>query len=474
MRKIKPIILAGGVGTRLWPLSRKSYPKQFSKILEKESLLQLSLGRVKSSKNIEFLNPSILTNEDFRFIVREQCNEISIKPDSIIIEPISKNTGPAILAASLLSYEENKDSILLVTPSDHVIKDIKNFHLTIKKGIKSAENGNIVTLGIKPKRPETGYGYIEISDKEKDQAFLVYNFIEKPKLENAKSMINSNKFLWNAGIFLFRSIDMITAFKREFPNLIDYVQNAINRGKNDLDFYRLEFENWSKCDNISVDYAIIEKIKNLVAIPFDSGWNDMGGWDSVLEEKKVDKNGVSCSSNATAIDCKDVLLSSESSSLALVGLGLKNIIAVAMPDAVLVVDKKSSQKVREVVPLLKEKSIKQAEKFPKDYRPWGWFEILSLGDRFQVKRIKVKPGASLSLQSHHHRSEHWVVVKGTARVTLDGNIKILSEGESIYIPLGKQHRLENPGKLSVVLIEIQTGPYLNEDDIIRYEDKYNR
>jgi len=471
---ITPVLLAGGSGTRLWPLSRKSYPKQFSNLIGNASLFQQSALRLVSSDIIEFAPHITMTNFDFRFIVGEQLQGIGINPGPILIEPEGKNTGPAILAASLFAFENDPNAILLVAPSDHVIHNVEAFHEALACGLSAVMQGKIVTFGITPTRPETGYGYLELSEASSGAAVDLLRFVEKPDVELAQEMLDAGRYLWNAGIFMFRALDMIEAFKQYSPENIAPVKSALDTAKSDLDFLRLDPDAWSRCDDISIDYAIMEQAKNLTVVPFSAGWSDLGGWDAVLEEMEHDENGVAASSNAHAIDCKDTLLRSESGSLELVGLGLKDIIAVAMQDAVLVAHKGRAQDVKTVVALLKSTQVSQAEKFPKDHRPWGWFETLSISGRFQVKRIFVKPGAALSLQSHHHRSEHWIVVEGTAKVTVDKRVELITEGQSVYIPLGAVHRMENPGKVPMVLIEVQTGTYLGEDDIIRYEDIYAR
>lgn len=474
MSLVVPVLLAGGSGTRLWPLSRKSYPKQFSNIIGDQSLFQQSALRLTSSDKVNFAPHVTMTNSDFRFIVGEQLQSVGISPGPILIEPEGKNTAPAILAASLYAFERDKDAILLVAPSDHAIPDVEAFHGAIAKGIDAVQDGKIVTFGITPRRPETGYGYLELSEPTSGEAVDLVRFVEKPDAFNAQTMLEAGNFLWNSGIFLFSASDIVDAFKLYLPELIEHVQASIDEGTSDLDFWRLDPSAWSKCDDISIDYAIMERASNLVALPFSAGWSDLGGWDAVWDEMERDQNGVAMSANACAIDCKDSLLRSESEGLELVGLGLENILAIAMPDAVLIAHKDRSQDVKHVINKLKSENIMQAETFPKDHRPWGWFETLATRGRFQVKRIFVKPGAALSLQSHHHRSEHWIVVEGTAKVTVGQDVKLVTEGQSVYIPLGAVHRMENPGKVPMVLIEVQTGAYLGEDDIIRYEDVYAR
>ena len=473
---IYPVLLAGGSGTRLWPLSRKSYPKQFSNLIGKKTLFQFSAKRLMSSDIIEFASHITLTNADFRFIIGEQLQEIGIDPGPILIEPEAKNTAAAILAASIFAHEKDKDAVLLVAPSDHVIPDTAIFHEAIKVGLSHVKNQKIVTFGIKPTHPETGYGYLELSTDPLDDNGTsdIKNFVEKPNLQDAKQMLEAGHYLWNAGIFLFHAQDMMDAFSAYAPETLDLVSQSINEASTDLGFLRLAAEPWSEIEDISIDYAIMEKAQNLVAVPFASKWSDLGGWDAVWSESRPDGSGNVTSETAHAIECSNSLLRSESSGQQVVGIGLNDIMAIAMPDAVLVAPKERAQDVKRAVELLKSKGIAQAEIFPKDYRPWGWFESLALGERFQVKRIRVKPGASLSLQSHKHRSEHWIVVEGTAKVTIDDEVKLVSEGQSIYVPLGAKHRMENPDKLPMVLIEVQIGTYLGEDDIIRYEDVYAR
>ena len=473
---IYPVLLAGGSGTRLWPLSRKSYPKQFSNLIGKKTLFQLSAKRLTSSDIIEFASHITLTNADFRFIIGEQLQEIGIDPGPILIEPEAKNTAAAILAASIFAHEKDKDAVLLVAPSDHVIPDTAIFHGAIKVGLSHVKNQKIVTFGIKPTHPEIGYGYLELSTDPLDDNGTsdIKNFVEKPNLQDAKQMLEAGHYLWNAGIFLFHVQNMIDAFGAYAPETLDLVSKSINEASTDLGFLRLAAEPWSKIKDISIDYAIMEKAQNLVAVPYTSKWSDLGGWDAVWSESKPDPTGNVTSETAHAVECSNSLLRSESSSQQVVGIGLNNIMAIAMPDAVLVAPKERAQDVKKAVELLKSKDIVQAEIFPKDHRPWGWFESLALGDCFQVKRICVKPGAALSLQSHKHRSEHWIVVEGTAKVSIEDEVKLVSEGQSIYVPLGAKHRMENPGSSTMVLIEVQIGSYLGEDDIIRYEDVYAR
>ena len=476
MSEVYPVLLAGGSGTRLWPLSRKSYPKQFSKLLGDTTLFQASAQRLTSSDTLKFAPQITLTNSDFRFIVVEQLQEIGIDPGSILIEPQAKNTASAILAASIFAHEQDDDAVLLVAPSDHVITDAEDFHAAIKAGLSHAKNRKIVTFGIKPTHPETGYGYLQLSNETVDDNGTCYieNFLEKPRLQDAEIMFEAGNYLWNAGIFLFHAQEMIDAFRAYAPETLDHVSQAVKEASIDLGFLRLCKEPWSELQDISIDYAIMEKAQNLVAVPYASKWSDLGGWDAVWSESKTDASGNATSETAHAIECSNSLLRSESANQQIVGIGLTEIMAIATPDAVLVAPKDRAQDVKKAVEFLKSREISQAEAFPKDHRPWGWFESLALGDRFQVKRICVKPGAALSLQSHKHRSEHWIVVEGTAKVTIDDQITLLLEGQSVFVPIGAKHRMENPGDALMVLIEVQIGTYFGEDDIIRYEDVYAR
>ena len=472
MTLITPVLLCGGSGTRLWPLSRKSYPKQFVPLTGEETLFQASAKRL-SGRN--FAEPVVVTGSDFRFIVTEQLQAVGIDPGSILIEPEAKNTAPAILAASLHVTQSDPDGLVLIAPSDHVIPDAAAFRAAVSQGVNAAKEGAIVTFGITPSRPETGYGYLELAETPKGQgATPLTRFVEKPDFETAQSMLEAGNFLWNGGIFLFSAKTMIAAFEALEPQMLAKVRKSYETSEADLGFLRLESMAWSELLDISIDCAIMEQAENVVAVSFADGWSDLGGWDAVWEEAGPDEAGVVTSGPATAIECEGSLLRAEAATQELVGIGLKDVIAVAMPDAVLVADKSRAQDVKKAVEALKAKGAGQATTFPKDHRPWGWFESLAIGGRFQVKRIHVHPGASLSLQSHHHRSEHWIVVEGTAKVTVDDEVKILSENQSVYIPLGAVHRMENPGKVPMVLIEVQTGSYLGEDDIIRYEDVYAR
>jgi mannose-1-phosphate guanylyltransferase / mannose-6-phosphate isomerase len=472
--KIHPVILCGGSGTRLWPLSRQSFPKQFAKVVGDESLFQSSVRRFSGTG---FAAPIIVTGDPFRFIVTEQMAAIEKDPATILIEPEGRNTAPAVLAAALWLHRKDPSSLMLVAPSDHVVSDPVAFRQTVLNAEHRARSGDFVTIGITPTRPETGYGYLELAQGEDPNAETpqkLARFVEKPDEARAVQMVASGRYLWNAGLFLLPVEKTIEVYRSLHPQMVEAVEAALEGAMGDLGFTRLQATAWSNVDDVSIDYAIMEKSTNLAVMPYAKGWSDLGGWDAVWGESHPDDKGNVLSQHATAINCEQTLLRSESEGLEIVGIGLKNIIAVAMNDAVLIADMSQAQKVKEAVAALKAKNSKQATQLPVDHRPWGWFQSLVLGDRFQVKRIVVKPGGVLSLQSHHHRAEHWIVVAGTARVTIDGNVQLISENKSVFIPLGAIHRMENPGKVPMVLIEVQTGTYLGEDDIIRYEDLYAR
>lgn len=469
---ITPVILAGGAGTRLWPLSRKSFPKQFAAFDGDKSLFQQTVTRLSGAG---MARPMVLTSEDFRFIVTEQLGQVGVLPEQVFIEPEGRDTAPAILLAAMAIADTlGEDQLMLVAPSDHLVPNTDAFLSAVHGATADAEAGKIVTFGITPDRPETGYGYLELgSDPVAGQTTPLSRFVEKPDRETAQDMIATGRYLWNAGIFLIKTSTVLAAFAKHAPQLMDPVRAALDGAERDLGFKRIEGAAWAGADKISVDYAIMEKADGLVVMPFPDGWTDLGDWEAV-RWSGADADGLRTSGNATAMDCTDTLLWAEGDSPMLIGLGLQDIIAVTMPDAVLVAHRSRSQDVKKVVDELRAKGAPQADTFQKDHRPWGWFESLVKGPRFQVKRIVVHPGGKLSLQSHNHRAEHWVVVEGTAQVTVGDTETAVFENQSIYVPQGEVHRLENRGKVELTLIEVQTGSYLGEDDIIRHEDVYAR
>jgi len=471
---IHPIVLCGGSGTRLWPLSRRSYPKQFAPLMGVESLFQASVRRLSGPG---FAAPAVVTGDPFRFIVTEQLAAIGHAPQAIVIEPEGRNTAPAVLAAALWLEARDPEALMLVAPSDHVIPDADAFRAAVSAAAPRAAAGDLVTFGIAPTRAETGYGWLELAAGADARAAVpqpLARFVEKPDAARAAEMLAGGRHLWNAGIFLFQARAIVAAYRAHAPGLADAVGRAVAGAKDDLDFLRLDPGAWDGAEAISIDYAIMEKAPNLAVMPYGGEWSDLGGWEAVWHESRPDAAGNVVSDHAMAIDCTGTLLRSESPRQELVGIGLEDIVAIAMPDAVVVARRADSQRVKEAVAALKARQAPQATEFPVDHRPWGWFESLVTGDRFQVKRIVVHPGAALSLQSHHHRAEHWIVVAGTAKVTVGDEVRLLTENQSIYIPLGAVHRMENPGKVPLTLIEVQTGAYLGEDDIVRYDDVYAR
>jgi mannose-1-phosphate guanylyltransferase/mannose-6-phosphate isomerase len=474
---IYPLLLCGGSGTRLWPLSRKSYPKQFAKFTGDSSLFQSSARRLSGEG---FGAPLIITGSDYRFVVTEQLAAIGAGALATLIEPEARNTAPAVLAGALAleAQQGGADTLMLVAPSDHVIEDEALFRAAVAAAVPTARAGQLVTFGIRPTRPETGYGWLALSGPLEDDfapvAQPLKGFVEKPDTATAQALVAGGTHLWNAGIFLFTTRTLIAAFGAHAPEMLEITRRAVAQAEHDLHFTRLDPASWATLQDESIDYAIMEKADNLSVVPYGGAWSDLGSWEAVWREGTPDENGVVTTQGATAIDCHNTLLRAEDPSQQLVGIGLEDIIAIAMPDAVLVAHRDQTQGVKQAVTMLKAQGAAQADTLPRDYRPWGWFESLGTGDRFQVKRIVVHPGAALSLQSHHHRAEHWIVVEGTAQVTIDDEIKMVTENQSVYIPLGAVHRMQNPGKMPMVLIEVQTGSYLGEDDIIRYEDVYSR
>jgi mannose-1-phosphate guanylyltransferase/mannose-6-phosphate isomerase len=472
---ITPVILCGGSGTRLWPLSRSSYPKQFARILGEKSLFQESVARLSGP---DFAPPVVVTGAAFRFIVTEQLAGLGRAPGAVLIEPDGRNTAPAVLAAALTLAASDPDGLMMVCPSDHAIADGQAFRAAVRAGAGAARDGMLVTFGVRPTRAETGYGWLELGDAPDmaapPTALPLRGFVEKPDAATAAAMLADGRHLWNSGIFLFSVRAILAAFETHAPALTDAVRKAVAGAAPDLAFVRLDPDAWAAVESVSIDYAVMEKAQTLVVVPYAGAWSDLGAWDAIAREMGTDDHGVALSGPAQAIDCENSLLRAESPEQVLVGIGLRNVVAIAMRDAVLVADMTDGQRVREAVAVLKAQGAPQATDFPRYHRPWGWYETLSLGRRFQVKRIMVHPGGVLSLQSHVHRAEHWVVVEGAARVTVGEDVRLLGENESVYIPLGAVHRLENPGKLDLHLIEVQSGPYLGEDDITRYEDIYAR
>lgn len=469
--KIHPVILCGGSGKRLWPASRKSMPKQFVRFGDDATLLQHTVRRL---EDISCAPPVLLTANDYRFVVAEQVAELGVKGHRLVVEPEARNTGPAVCAAVELIQAQDPDALVLICPADHRITDVMTFARAVTAAIPSAAKGQIVTFGIRPDRAETGYGYIELAEGASTdgvpQPFR--RFTEKPDALTAEAMVASGRFVWNAGIFLASTKTLISAFGRHAPSLRAAVRRSIREAKTDLDFLRLG-PCYAEAPDLSIDYAVMERVSGTV-VPVSVGWSDMGSWRAVWEAADRDAAGVATAGQALSLNCRDTLLSARDDGIQVVGIGLRNIAAIATRDAVLIADLDSTQAVGDAVKELKLRMAPQAENFRKEFRPWGHYETLALGSRYQVKSIVVKPGGELSLQSHMHRSEHWVVVEGTAQVTIGNQVSMVAENQSVYISLGEIHRLANPGKVPLRLIEVQTGTYLGEDDIIRYQDIYAR
>ena len=470
-----PLILCGGTGSRLWPLSRESYPKQYLNLIDDSSktLLQQTLGRLSGITNRE--DPILICNEDHRFIVAEQLRSINVKPNKIILEPFARNTAPAIAIAALKAIENDSDPILFVLASDHLIKDNQQFIKSIAAAKNYAERGNLVTFGIIPTSPEVGYGYIEsIEELEIDSTIAspISKFIEKPDIEKAKKLFSDQRFTWNSGMFLFRASIFLKELEKYSPEVIKSCKKALKENLLDMDFQRLDKEAFKNCPNISIDYAVMEKTKLGVVLPLNVGWSDVGSWKSLWEVSKKDENGNVLIGDVITKDLNNCYVRSENRLV--VGLGIENLLIVETNDAILIADKNNDQDVKQIVNKLIEDNRSEGKAHRKVYRPWGHYTSVVEGSRWQVKRLEVKPGASLSLQMHHHRAEHWVVVKGTASVEINDENQILGENQSVYIPLGSRHRLINPGRIPLVLIEVQSGAYLREDDIVRFDDIYGR
>ena len=472
---IIPVILCGGTGSRLWPLSRQSYPKQFLSINSKanKSLLQSTQERIKNINGLK--DPILICNEEHRFLVAEQMREINIKPNSILLEPIGRNTAPAIVLAALKAVEMEKDPILLVLSSDHFIGNQSQFIKVINEGIQYAERERLVTFGVIPDSPDTGYGYIKSElplDGSKVYGSNIESFIEKPDLETAKELIKDKRYTWNSGMFIFKANSILKEIKNHAPIILKYCKEALEESLFDLDFQRLKKEVFKKCPNISIDVAVMEKTNIGTVLPLEAKWTDIGSWDSVWKISNKDINNNFIKGKVLAKDTTNCYLRSEKRLITTIGI--KDLIIIETSDAILVAEKSKSQEVKNVVNLLKEHGISEGQEHKKIYRPWGFYESIIDEERWQVKIINVKPGEKLSLQKHHHRSEHWIVVSGTANVEIDGKQTTLHENQSSYIPIGSKHRLSNPGKIMLKLIEVQSGSYLGEDDIQRFEDNYGR
>lgn len=473
MKSVTPVILSGGSGTRLWPLSREAHPKQFLPVIGEHSLLQATALRL---QGLNASAPIIVANETHRFLVAEQLQALGIKASALLLEPIGRNTAPAIAAAAYQALATDADAVLLVMPSDHAIRDVQGFQAAVALALPVAQQGGfdnrgaIVTFGIVPEAPETGFGYIKAGAGVGIRA--IERFVEKPDADTAIAYVASGDYFWNSGMFLFKASRYLEELALSQPEMVRLAKLAVEKAQTDADFIRLDKEAFSAMPSDSIDYAVMEKTQHGFVLPISVGWSDVGSWQALWQVSEQDGNGNAHNGDVLAIDCQNTLALGDKRLLTL--LGLKDIVVVDTDDALLVAHKDRVQEVKDIVSQLKLANRSQATWHRKVFRPWGNYDSVDAGPRFQVKRIVVKPGAQLSLQMHHHRAEHWIVVSGTAKVTCDEKIFMLAENQSTYIPLGSVHRLENPGNIALELIEVQSGSYLGEDDIVRFDDIYGR
>ena len=478
---ITPVILCGGSGTRLWPLSREQYPKQLLKLAGNHTMLQATALRLSGASlgEAQTAAPILVGNEEHRFLLAEQLREVGVRHAALILEPCGRNTAPALTLAALAANADGNDPVMLVMPADHIIQGEAAFRAAVLHGARLADTGKLVTFGITPTGPETGYGYIRKGDSVEEGGFLVSRIVEKPDAGRAAQYLASGEYYWNAGIFAIKASVWLAKMGSLQPAISAACQKSFDERKQDHDFVRPDAPAFSACPSDSIDYAVMEPLTQdgnntgeVVVVPLDAQWSDVGAWSALWEVGEKDAAGNVLMGDVIAVDTSDTLVVAKDRLIACVGL--KDVVVFETPDSILVADKAQVQKIKEVVAHLKDAGRGEAKSHRKVYRPWGWYDGIDLGERFQVKRIQVNPGAAISLQMHHHRAEHWVVVKGTAKVTRGDEVILVSENESTYIPLGTVHRLENPGKMPLEIIEVQSGSYLGEDDIVRFEDIYGR
>lgn len=490
---IQPVVLSGGSGTRLWPLSREKYPKQLLSLVGSDSLLQATVRRVDGLADCELALPMVVCNEDYRFVIAEQLRLID-RPGSIVLEPCGRNTAPALTLAALAALRDGTDPVLLVMPSDHLIVDVPAFQSVVREGAVQASQGAVVTFGITPDAPETGYGYIqsgplrsgEAAHSLPSKARIIARFVEKPNLETAQAYLQEGSYLWNSGLFMMRASVWLAAIGVCRPDILHACQTAWSAGSTDGEFLRVDRQAFAGCPSDSIDYAVMERIAAQardgaaggtslpvgVVLPLSAGWSDVGAWDALWQVLPKDEDGNVAQGDVLLQDCRNTLALSDGRLIACVGVS--DLVVVETADAILVAHKDKTQDVKKIVDALKKLGRTESSIHRKVFRPWGWYDGIDVGERFQVKRIVVKPGAALSLQMHHHRAEHWIVVRGTAKVTRGDETVLVSENQSTFIPLGTKHRLENPGRVPLEMIEVQSGSYLGEDDIVRFEDVYGR
>lgn len=468
---IIPVILSGGSGSRLWPLSRETYPKQFLPLVDTQTMVQNTALRVAGLADATA--PLVVCNEEHRFMVAEQLRTIGIHPAAVILEPVGRNTGPAVAVAALHAQRDGVDPILLVLPADHIIAKVEEFRAAVRQVVAHAEAGRLITFGIVPTAPETGYGYIKAGvPLDESGVHRVDRFVEKPDLATAQRYLDSGDYYWNSGMFMFRASAFLAELERLAPAMLAACQQALSAGRADADFLWLSRSAFTACPKDSIDYAVMEKTDQAVVMPLAVGWNDVGSWSALWDVGNRDTDGNISRGDVISVDTRDSYVDATSRLVATVGV--EHLVVVETSDAVLVATKDRVQEVKAVVDQLKASNRPEGRLHRKVYRPWGSYDSIDFDQRFQVKRITVTPGASLSSQMHHHRAEHWVVVRGTARVTRGEEVFLLTENQSTYIPVGVRHRLENPGKIPLEMVEVQSGSYLGEDDIVRYDDAYGR
>ena len=467
---IIPVILSGGSGTRLWPLSRKQYPKQYLPLVGDNTMLQETILRLSGLDNLA--DPIIICNADHCFLVAEQCRQIDIKNPIILLEPVGRNTAPAIAAAALQSLKQTDDAVLLVLSADHVIQDVEAFHQAINIASNQAQAGKLATFGIVPTEANTGYGYIKSSKNNNDGAYKVEEFIEKPDLATAQSYLEQGNYLWNSGMFMFKATTLIDELTTHSPEIVTSVNDAVNKAEQDLDFIRLDKQAFELSPSDSIDYALMEKSDNVTVVPLDAQWNDIGSWSALYDIGTKDSNGNVIQGDVFTEDTTNTYIHSNGHMIATIGV--QDLIIVDTPNATLISTKDKSQEVKNIVEQLQHKNREEQSCHRKVYRPWGWYDSIEMGKHFQVKRLHVKPGAKLSLQMHYKRAEHWVVVSGIATAINGKETLTLAEGESTYIPIGVVHALENHTDEILEIIEVQVGSYFGEDDIIRSKDIYGR
>jgi mannose-1-phosphate guanylyltransferase / mannose-6-phosphate isomerase len=468
---LTPVILSGGAGTRLWPLSRELYPKQLLALAGKDTMLQETVQRL---TGLASASPVIVCNEAHRFLVAEQVRQLGVQSGAIVLEPVGRNTAPAIALGALAALKTagpGEDPVLLVLPADHVIRDVEAFQRAVRVAHAAAERGELVTFGIVPRVPETGYGYIQRGEAQ-GATYSIARFIEKPTLECAQEFVSSGEYYWNSGMFVFQARRYLEELERLAPAIAHACRAAFEAARSDLDFTRVDLRTFEACPSDSIDYAVMEKVKGALVVPLDAGWSDVGSWSALHEACDPDVVGNVVRGDVLVEDCNRCYLYSESRLVAAVGLS--DHVVVETKDAVLVAPRARVQDVKKLVARLKALGRYEHSLHREVYRPWGSYDSVENGERFQVKRLKVKPGGTLSLQMHHHRAEHWIVVSGTARITRGEEVFLLEENQSTYIPIGVRHRIENPGKIPLHIIEVQSGSYLGEDDIVRFEDRYGR